>query len=163
MEEVEKKEEKEQEKERENKIDNERVENEIEELKNTLQRLQADFENYRKRREKEFLEIKKIVQIETIKEFLNIIDYFDNAMKYREDGKKLYEGISLIRKEFDSVLNKFGIKPIKTKGRFDPKVHEAVGVEENSEKKSGEIVEEVQKGYVLDDKIIRHAKVKVAR
>lgn len=122
------------------------------ELTETLQRLQAEFENYQKRTQKQILEFTKFSNEALILKFLEIIDNFDLALKHSKD-----DGIKLIHSQFISILEKEGLQEIKAK-EFDPNFHEAIA-KINSEEKENTIIEIHQKGYLLNDKVIRHSKV----
>jgi molecular chaperone GrpE len=123
-------------------------------LLNQLKRVQADFENYKKRVEKENQEIIKKANTELIKELLPILDSFEKAIPTIKD-----EGIKLIHKELITRLEKQGLKRIHTEGkRFDIKFHEAV-MTVKTKKEDNLIIEEVEPGYTFKDKVIRHAKV----
>ena len=135
----------------------------IKELTETLQRLQAEFENYKKRIEKELSNFAKIANKETIKKLLPIIDDFELALKNCRAKDDFYKGIELIYSHLIDALHSQGLKHIECVGKkFDPYYHEALLTEE-SDKEDNMILEELQKGYVLNDKVIRHSKVKVAK
>ena len=121
-----------------------------------LQRLQAEFENFRKRTEKERLEIYKNANEELVVKLLNILDDFELALKNIDE-----KGVSMIYSELHSILEKEGLEIIKAEGQFDPKFHEALIQEEGE--KDEMIVEEFQKGYMLNDKVIRASKVKITK
>jgi len=123
----------------------------------TLQRLQAEFENFRKRTEREKVEIILNAQEGLITELLDIIDDFELSLKYTKD-----DGIKMIYSELYSLLEKKGLKKIDAQGKFNPKYHEAL-IQEESKKEEGMIIEELQKGYMINDKIIRVSKVKIAK
>ena len=134
----------------------------IEELTDTLKRLQAEFENYRKRTEREKLEFMKYSNAEIIAKILPAIDSFELALKNAGDSQKFAHGMKLIYAQIHSVLESEGLKPIKTDGeKFDPYKHEVL-LKEESDKPEGMILEEFQKGYMLKDKILRFSKVKVS-
>lgn len=121
-----------------------------------LQRLQAEFENFRKRTEKEKQEIFKNANENLIVKLLEILDNFELALKHIDD-----KGINMIYAEFYAILENEGLKTIKTEGKFDPKIHEALIQEEGKENEK--IIEEFQKGYMLNDKVIRASKVKITK
>ncbi len=131
-----------------------------EERLNHLKYLQADFDNYRKRFEKEKEQIIKLSNEDLISELIVVLDDFDNSMKIIENKDK--EGIMLIYKKLSKILHDNGLKQIEALGKkFDPNFHEAI-VKEKSDKEEGIILEEIQKGYILNSKVIRYSKVKVA-
>ncbi len=122
----------------------------------TLQRLQAEFDNFRKRTEKEKFEIIKTAESDLITELLDVLDDFELSLKYTKD-----EGVKMIYSELYSLLEKRGLKPIDAKCKFNPRYHEAL-IKEVGES-DGVILEELQKGYTLNDKVIRTAKVKISK
>ena len=121
-----------------------------------LQRLQAEFENFRKRTEKEKHAIFLNANEDLIVKLLGILDDFELAMKHIND-----EGINMIYSKLYTILENEGLKSIKAEGKFDPRIHEALIQEEGEEDEK--IIEELQKGYVLNDKVIRHSKVKIIK
>jgi molecular chaperone GrpE len=132
-------------------------------LKETLQRLQAEFENYKKRTEKEKEEFSKYANEKLIKNILPIIDNFEIALKNCKNKDEFYKGIELVYANLIDTLQKLGLKPIKTEDeKFDPYRHEAL-LAEKSDKPENTIIGELQAGYMLNDKVIRHAKVKVSK
>ncbi|MFH2028173.1 MAG: nucleotide exchange factor GrpE [Nanoarchaeota archaeon] len=133
----------------------------IAELTDSLQRLQAEFENYRKYVEKEKNEFRKYAKADIIDKILPILDSFELAFKSTADKEKFIKGMELIYSQFFSILEKEGLKKIKTEGKCDPNLHEVL-LKEKSDKEEDMIIEELQKGYMLNDKILRYAKVKVS-
>jgi molecular chaperone GrpE len=143
--------------------ENEKLQNEIKDLTKTLQRLQAEFENYRKRCERESQNIIKLANEELIKDFLIVLDNFELALKNPTHKDEFYKGMELIYSQIITTLENNGLEPIKTLGgKFDPRIHEALLVEE-TEQEPNTITEELQKGYSLYDKVIRPAKVKISK
>lgn len=123
---------------------------EKEEYLSQAQRARADLINYRRRQEQVLEEFKKFGQAGFIRELLPVIDSL-SAADYKE-----------IKSQLEDILKKFGLKEIKAKGeKFNPHFHEAVEMVEAKE--SGIVVEEIQKGYLLNDKILRVSKVKVSK
>lgn len=135
-------------------------------LKDQLLRKQAEFENYRRRTERERTDIYKRGKKEVLIEMLSVLDNFERAMTSvgnaaEEDALKL--GFELIYKQFKDILTRMGIEPVESVGQFfDPHVHEAVTIEETSEHEANTVIEEFQKGYKLGDQLLRPAQVKVA-
>jgi len=121
-----------------------------------LQRLQAEFDNFRKRTEKERQEIFKNANEDLIVKLLGILDNFELALKHVDD-----KGINMIYSELYSILEDEGLKKIKAEGKFDPRIHETLILEEGE--KNEMIIEEFQKGYTLNDKVIRPSKVKITK
>lgn len=145
---------------------NQKLTRDFEELKNLLQRVQADFENFRKRSQKEKEEFAKYANTDLILRILPILDNFKLALLHQPKDLKKNEwahGIWHIEKQLQQVLSEEGVQKIPTEGqRFDPNLHEAIE-EVQSDAPAHQIVEEVLAGYILGDKVIRHAKVKVSK
>lgn len=134
----------------------------IAELTDTLQRTQAEFENYKKRVDKEKQEFVKYSKAELIQKLLPIIDTFEIALKSTDDKEKFVKGMEIVYAQLISSLHAEGLKPIEALGKkFDPYLHEVM-LKEKSEKDEGTVLEELQKGYMLNDKVLRHSKVKVS-
>ncbi len=139
-------------------------EQEIEELRDKYLRLTAEFDNYRKRTLKEKIDLSKTAGEDIIAGLLPIMDDFERAQEYihnANDIKGVREGIDLIYNKFGEFLKQQGVKPIDAKGKkFNTNEHEAVTKIPAPEKKlKGKIVDVIQKGYYLNDKILRYAKV----
>lgn len=135
------------------------VQQQLDDYKNMLQRLQAEFENYKKRTEKEKLLVCEYSNRDLIKKLLPVLDSFSLALKNTSDLIKFKEGVELIYAELYSLLKAEGLCPIDTVGRkFDPFKHEAIMKEAGD---NDIVLEEFQKGYVLKDAVIRHSKVKI--
>ena len=135
----------------------------VAELTETLQRLQAEFENYKKRVDNEKTQFIKYSKADIIEKLLPILDSFELALKNQKDQKNFLKGIELIFSQLYQTLEHEGLKPIEALGKkFDPYQHEVL-LKEKSDKEEDTILEELQKGYFLNDKIIRHSKVKVAK
>jgi molecular chaperone GrpE len=134
----------------------------IEELTDTLKRLQAEFDNYQKRDKKEKAEFIRYIHADMTNHLLPIIDSFQLALKSNENTKKFFEGIKLIYTQLYSLLESQGMRPIKSVGeKFDPYRHEVL-LKEKSDKEEGTILEEFQTGYMFKDKVLRYSKVKVS-
>lgn len=128
------------------------------ELTNLLKRIQADFENYKKRVEREKQEFVKYASAGFMYKLLSVIDSFEQAMKNCSD-----DGIKMLYSQLMDVLSKEGLKRVECVGKsFDPFLHEAM-MQEVSDKEAGIILEELQTGFMFNDTVIRHAKVKVAK
>ncbi|MBW2993352.1 nucleotide exchange factor GrpE [Candidatus Woesearchaeota archaeon] len=125
------------------------------ELTNLLKRVQADFENYKKRTEREKYEFLKYANADFVVKLLPVIDSLEKAL----DNK----GVKAIYSQIMDILYKQGLKRIECKNKmFDPYLHEAM-MQEISDKKEGMILEELQSGFMFNSAVIRHAKVKVAK
>ena len=134
----------------------------IEELTDTLQRLQAEFENYKKRVDKEKSEFVKYAKAELIQRLLPTLDTFEIALKSTKDNEKFVKGMEMVYAQFVSTLQSEGLKPIEVVGKkFDPYLHEVM-LKERSDKDEGIVLEELQKGYMLNDRVLRHSKVKIS-
>jgi len=131
-----------------------------------LERLQADFDNYKKRQEKKQKEFIEFANERLISNLLTVLDNLERALessKNEKDTKAIKEGVTNTLKEFHNILNKEGVKPMQSIGhRFDPYRHEAV-MKIDTDKNSEDIVtEEFRKGYFIKSKVLRPAMVKVA-
>jgi molecular chaperone GrpE len=138
------------------KADEAAVENKEMEYLDKLQRLQAEFDNYRKRIEKEKTETVANANSKLISQLLSVLDNFELSMKHNKD-----KGISLIYDELNTLLKREGLQVVNAKGNFDPKLHEAV-LNAPGEK-DGVILEEIQKGYMLNNRLLRPSKVKISK
>ncbi|MBW2988768.1 nucleotide exchange factor GrpE [Candidatus Woesearchaeota archaeon] len=134
----------------------------ITELTETLQRLQAEFENYKKYVEKSQAELRRYAAAGIIETLLPVLDSFELALKNTADKEKLVQGIELIFSQLYSLLEKEGLRKIDAKGRLDPNLHDVL-LKAESDKEEDTILEELQKGYMLNDRVIRHSKVKVSK
>lgn len=144
----------------------ERLEKELGEMKDKYLRIFAEFDNYRKRTIKERQEIIKLAAKDSLGALLPAIDDFDRAIKVANENKneeKIPEGIILIYNKLFKALEQQGIKEMVTNGQdFDPELHEALTkIPAPSEEMKGKIIDTIEKGYYLNDKIIRYAKVVV--
>ena len=139
------------------------LEAERDEHLNDLKRVAAEFENYRKRvaRDQESLVARAHERL--VKELLPVLDDLERALKAAEQHEEatLEEGVRLVHRELDEALRREGLAEIETNGRFDPHVHEAL-LSQPSEQDEGSILEVVQKGYRLGDRVVRPARVVVA-
>jgi molecular chaperone GrpE len=139
----------------------------IEELTDTLKRLQAEFENYKKRIEKENAAHVKNANSSLVKELLPVMDSFELALKddncENPEIAKYRKGLELIYSQLYSILEDYGLKVIDAKNqKFDPYKHEVLMVKESTEP-DDTILHEFQKGYILNDNIIRHTKVMISK
>ncbi|MGM0436983.1 MAG: nucleotide exchange factor GrpE [Bacillota bacterium] len=140
------------------------LEEEKDKYYNKLQRLQADFVNYRNRTKREKESIALESKIELVNEILPVIDNFERALSSEGEENDLRTGVEMIYKQLINNLKSQGLEKICTVGEeFDHKYHEAIMQVEDCEEDSGIIVEEMQKGYLIEDKVIRPAMVKVAK
>ena len=132
-----------------------------------LQRLQAEFENFRKRTQQEKATIAQRARKDILLDFLNLCDSLEEAAQKRksdehEEVAAYREGIQLILRQFKDFLEKEGVEEIETEGKpFDPNFHEAMMTEQGDEDQSGQVARELQKGYTYHDEVLRPAKVAV--
>lgn len=140
------------------------LQQEIAGLRDQLLRLAADFDNYRKRATREQQEVREYGTTNVLNEVLPVLDNLDRALAHSEGDKSpVVAGVRLVVKQFHDVLSRFGVASFASVGvPFDPERHEAVAQLPTSEHKPGTIVEELQKGYMLRDRLLRPARVVVA-
>jgi molecular chaperone GrpE len=140
-----------------------KAEQERDEYLADLQRVAADFENYRKRvaRDQEGLVARAHERL--VKELLPVLDDLERALEAAEahEMAKLEEGVALVARSFADILRKEGLEEVPTDGKFDPHVHEAL-LSQPSEAEEGSVIEVLQKGYRLGDRVIRPARVVIA-
>ena len=140
---------------------------EVERLQDRLLRLQAEFENYKKRTAREKAEFLKFAHEGLLLEFLPVLDNLERALgaaRTEVGSTPLLEGLDMIARLFRSVLEKAGVRPMETVGRtFDPAYHQAVAQVETSQRDANLVVEEIQKGYLIEGRVLRPAMVKVSR
>lgn len=136
---------------------------ENEELHQRLLRLQADFDNFRRRSRTEKEELSQVIAAGIAKELLPVLDNFERALAATvQDAAQLRTGVELVHRQLGGILEKLGIKPIAAVGApFDPAWHEAVMRVEDAARPDGLVVEELQKGYEIGGKVLRPSMVKV--
>ena len=136
---------------------------EYEELDDRYKRLLAEFENYKKRSQKEKDSIYGMITGDVVAIMLPIMDNLEKAADAKTDDEKYQEGVKLVARQFGDSLKRLGLEEIETIGkRFDPEFHDAVSHIEDETKGEQEIVEEYRKGYKIGNKVIRHSMVIVA-
>lgn len=149
------------------------VSNEIEELQKKLEelnsqyiRMAADFDNYRKRQAAERESLLKYGAEKTLKELLSVLDNFEraqDALKEVDDVAQVKESFTVVQKQLLDTLEKAGLKVLDTQGqKFDPNLHEAIMQTPSDEVENETILQELQKGYMLEDRVLRAALVNVA-
>jgi len=148
--------------------DGQTSEDKYDDLNNRFLRLYAEFENFRKRTNKERLDIINNANADLLKDMIPVIDDFERAITNNEgseDVVAIKEGFSLIYNKYKGILQTKGLKPMDSKGEvFDPEVHEAVANMPTEDKKlKGKIIDDVEKGYFLNEKVLRYAKVVVGQ
>jgi molecular chaperone GrpE len=143
----------------------EKLRSERDTLLDRLARLQAEFENARKRAAREQQEFREFAVADAIKALLPAIDSFERALQApASQALEFRSGVELIYKQLQDALSKLGVRTVPAKGEhFDPHVHEAIEMVETSEVPDHQVIEELQRGYKLKDRLIRPAMVKVAQ
>jgi molecular chaperone GrpE len=131
------------------------------------QRSRADFANYKKRVEREQAQAHQNASASVIKRFLDVLDDLDRALKNRPeegDGAAWAGGVELVYRKFSNILDSAGVTAMSADGQyFDPMLHEAISHEDSPEHESGEIIEMVKQGYMLGERVLRPAQVRVAK
>ena len=141
----------------------ERLQGERDQLLDRLARLQADFDNYRKREARERTEYRDYALVNTIEQFLPVLDNFQLALRSQGSAEQLRSGVDLIVRQMEEILRAFGVQPIPTlENRFDPRVHEAIEMVEREDLPDQQVMEEVRRGYTLRERLLRPALVRVA-
>jgi molecular chaperone GrpE len=144
-------------------VEIEKLQKERDDLVDTLQRVQAEFENYRKRAARDQQSLVARAHERLVKELVPVLDDLERALEAAEahEEAKLEEGVALVARSFADILRKEGLQEIPTDGRFDPHVHEAL-LSQPSDEEEGTVIEVIQKGYRLGDRVIRPARVVIA-
>jgi molecular chaperone GrpE len=144
----------------------ESVKTEAEENKDKWLRAQADFANYKKRIDAQQIKLFEDASARVIKQYLPLLDDMKRALDNQPetgDSSEWVLGIDLIYQKFHVVLGNEGVTTMETKGEsFDPNFHEAISQEESLDHESGQIIEEIQTGYMIGERVLRHALVRVA-
>ena len=141
----------------------EQVKGERDQLLDRLARLQAEFENARKREAKERADARDYVVSNTVEPFLGVMDNFQLALKSSGTVEQLRSGVELILKQMEDALRGLNVTPIESVGaQFDPRIHEALGSIETKEFPDHQVLEEIRRGYKIRDKLLRPALVKIA-
>ena len=142
------------------------IERERDDFKDRWLRKSAEFENYRRRIERERREQADQAIVDLLQDLLSVVDDFDRALTVDagEGGAAYRKGVELIHGKLHDLLRRYGVKPIEALGAdFDPNVHQAVMHEESPEHREGEVIGELRKGYTINDRLLRPAMVKVAK
>jgi len=141
-----------------------KVKAERDSLLDRLARMQAEFENARRRTVKEQQEFRDYAAADAIKSLLPVLDSFDRALQVKSDAAEFRNGVDLIYKQLQAALGKLSVQAIAAKGEpFDPHYHEAIEMVETTDAPDHQVIEELQRGYKLKDRLLRPAMVKVAR
>ena len=128
-----------------------------------LQRLMAEFDNFRKRSDKEKADSYDFAVSNTVTELLPVIDNFERALNVQSEDKSLYAGVEMIYKQLLGMLEKLHVTPIDAEGKeFDPNMHNAILHVDDENYDENIVVKELQKGYLYKEKVIRHSLVQVA-
>ena len=142
-----------------------KLEEKLAELEDQRVRQLAEFENFRKRSEKEKSQMFEVGAKSVVEKILPVIDNFERglaSMPEEEKGTPFADGVELVYKQMLGALDEIGVKPIEAVGQeFDPNFHNAVMTVESDELESGTVAEELQKGYMYQDSVVRHSMVKV--
>jgi molecular chaperone GrpE len=140
-----------------------KLKQERDDLYDRLIRKQAEFENFRKRMERERAEFAQFASSELMKELLNALDSFELAIRNASGDESILKGLELIYKQLQDILARFGLKPVEAKGKeFDPNYHQAVATEYTDDVDENTVIEELRKGYLLHGRLLRPAMVSVA-
>lgn len=143
------------------------LQRERDELRDRLLRKTAEFDNFRKRTERERLAVSEAAAADLLTELLPLVDDLERALKAEPgaDGAEAYRrGVELIHRQLTDTIRKRGVRPIETAGAdFDPHYHQAVAHEPSAAHRDGEIIEEFRRGYMLGDRLLRASMVKVAK
>ena len=141
-----------------------KVKAERDSLLDRLARAQAEFENARRRASKEQQDFRDYAAAESIKPLLPVLDSFERALQVKSEPGDFRSGVELIYKQLQDALAKLGVTVIPAKGQpFDPHVHEAIEMVQTSEVPDHEVMEELQRGYKIKDRLLRPAMVRVAK
>ena len=129
-----------------------------------LARMQAEFENARKRARREQEDFRDYALVDAVKTLIPVLDSFDRALATSPEKSEFHTGVELIQKQLEDALAKIGVRPVAARGeRFDPRYHEAIEMVDSEDAEDQQVLEELQRGYKLKDRLLRPAMVKVAR
>jgi molecular chaperone GrpE len=141
----------------------EQLRGERDQLLDRLARLQAEFDNARKRAEREKAEYREYAVGAVIEKFLPVMDNFELALKSTGSTEQLRQGVELIVKQMEGVLEQFGVRPVEAVGEpFDPRLHEALGTVERDDMPDHHVAEEIRRGYRHKERLLRPSLVRVA-
>jgi len=141
----------------------EQMKGERDQMKDRLARLQAEFDNFRKRQVQERQDARDYTVTSTVEPFLGVMDNFQLALKADGTAEQLRAGVELILKQMEDALKGLSVVPVETIGaQFDPRVHEALGSIETVEFPDHQVMEEIRKGYKIREKLLRPALVRIA-
>ncbi len=144
-------------------VELEQVKGERDQMKDRLARLQAEFDNARKREAKERQDAREYTVSSTVEPFLGVMDNFNLALKAEGSAEQLKTGVEMILKQMDDALRALNVQPVEAVGaQFDPRVHEALGSIETKEFPDHQVLEEIRRGYKLRERLLRPAMVRIA-
>ena len=133
-------------------------------LLDRLARMQAEFDNARKRNAREQQDFRDYALVDTVKAVIPVLDSFERALRASPEKSEFHVGVELIYKQLQDALAKLGVRPIPAKGGpFDPRFHEAVEMVESVDAEDDQVLDELQRGYLLKDRLLRPAMVRVAK
>ncbi len=133
-------------------------------LLDRMARMQAEFDNARKRAAREQQDYRDYALTDAIRTLIPVLDSFDRALRSSPEKSEFHVGVELIQKQLQDALAKIGVHSIAAKGQqFDPRFHEAIEMVDTEEAKDNEVLDELQRGYKLKDRLLRPAMVRVAR
>ena len=137
----------------------------IDELEDRLLRLTAEYDNFRKRAQREKNEARQFANQHLLEKQLPVLDNFEMALTAAKDADPaIRDGVQMIYDQFVGVLKDAGVEPIDAEGEpFDPNIHEAISQQETTDVEEGTVVQQVQRGYKLNDRLVRPARVIVAK
>lgn len=145
----------------------EKLRKRVTELEDKILRTAAEFENYKKRTIRQYEDMVKFANEKTLNDMLDIIDNFDRALAHKNgdtDLESYAKGIELINSQMHAMLEKYDVKPIESLGKpFDPNLHDAMMQIESDEFEPGHVAMEMNRGYMIGDRVLRHSKVGVAK
>ncbi len=137
---------------------------EASEMRELAQRKQAELENYRKRMERERLELSRYASADVVREILPVLDNLERALSAGASEGQLRDGVAIIHRQLQEILTRLGLAEVESRGKpFDPHVHEAVTQQETGDHPEGTVLDVFQKGYLFKDRLLRPAMVSVAR
>lgn len=136
---------------------------ERDQLLDRLARLQAEFDNTRKREAKERADVRDYAVQNAVEPFLGVMDNFQLALKAQGSAEQLRAGVELILKQMEEALRGLNVQPVEAVGaQFDPRIHEALGSIETAEHPDHQVLEEIRRGYKIREKLLRPALVRIA-
>ncbi len=144
-------------------VELEQVKGERDQLRDRLARLQAEFDNARKREAKERTDAREYTVSSTVEPFLGVMDNFNLALRAEGSAEQLRSGVELILKQMEEALRGLNVQAVETVGaQFDPRIHEALGSIETAEYPDQQVMEEIRKGYKIRERLLRPALVRIA-